>query len=70
MAQPHNSSNKRKYIAVFDEDARREFITGFHKRKDERRKEAQEVAAKLAKEAKRVAKQEVNDLSGAFWLHT
>ena len=40
---------------VFDERARKEFLTGFHKRKDERRKKAQEeIEQKLKEEIKKI----------------
>ncbi|XP_020374121.1 nucleolar protein 12 [Rhincodon typus] len=44
-----------KEVLVFSEDARREFLTGFHKRKVERRKKAlEEIKVKLKEEQKRV----------------
>lgn len=36
----------------FDNEARLEFLTGFHKRKQQRIKHAQDVAAKRAKQEK------------------
>lgn len=36
----------------FDNDARQEFLTGFHKRKQQRIKNAQEEAAKRARQEK------------------
>ncbi|EER25926.1 hypothetical protein CPC735_043700 [Coccidioides posadasii C735 delta SOWgp] len=38
---------------VFDNDARHDFLTGFHKRKVQRAKHAQEIAEKKAKEERR-----------------
>ncbi|RFU73459.1 nucleolar 12 [Trichoderma arundinaceum] len=46
-------SRKRKYgveEVSFDNDARQEYLTGFHKRKQQRIKQAQEEAAKKARE--------------------
>ncbi|KAH6606321.1 hypothetical protein Trco_005474 [Trichoderma cornu-damae] len=46
-------SKKRKYgveQVSFDNDARHEYLTGFHKRKQQRIKQAQEEAAKKARE--------------------
>lgn len=37
---------------TFDNDARQEYLTGFHKRKQQRIKNAQEAAAKRAKQEK------------------
>eukprot|EP00128_Syssomonas_multiformis_P011995 Colp12_sorted_trinity150504_noHs@12456 len=54
-------NKKTKLEIKFDEDARKEFVTGFHKRKQERRKVAQEQAEKKAREellAKRKEKRE------------
>ncbi|XP_022916961.2 nucleolar protein 12 [Onthophagus taurus] len=49
---------KRKINLVFDEDKRREFLTGFHKRKLQRKKEAQEkLEAQLKEERKRLKKE-------------
>lgn len=49
-------SKKRKTAAIeeisFDNDARHEYLTGFHKRKLQRIKHAQEEAAKKAREEK------------------
>jgi ribosomal RNA-processing protein 17 len=51
------SGKKRKATSAleeitFDRDARREYLTGFHKRKLARAKAAQEAAEKKAKEEK------------------
>lgn len=49
-------SKKRKVHAIeeisFDNSAREEYLTGFHKRKVQRQKHAQEEAAKRAREEK------------------
>lgn len=37
----------------FDDDARHEFLTGFHKRKVQRAKHAQEIAEKKMREERR-----------------
>ena len=43
------------FSVVFDERARKEFLTGFRKRKDERRKKAQEeIEKKLKDEIKKI----------------
>ena len=49
---------KEKFIAKYDEDARREFLTGFHKRKVARRKQALEKQEELKREAKRQIQRE------------
>jgi hypothetical protein len=48
-----------KLVVVFDEAARKEYLTGFHKRKVERRKVAEEKRKEMEKEARREAKLEV-----------
>ena len=51
--KPKNRQTKRR--AVFDEDARREFLTGFRKRKNERRQKAKEqMEQQLKEEVKRL----------------
>ncbi|KAK7425483.1 hypothetical protein QQZ08_008048 [Neonectria magnoliae] len=45
----------------FDNEARQEFLTGFHKRKQQRIKNAQEDAAKRAREEKIQARKQVRD---------
>lgn len=49
-------SKKRKASSIeeiaFDNDARHEYLTGFHKRKQQRVKHAQEEAAKRARQEK------------------
>ena len=51
---PKNRSTKTSI--VFDEAARTEFLTGFRKRKEERRKKAKEQREKEAKEEIKKAK--------------
>lgn len=46
----------------FDPDARQEFLTGFHKRKVQRSKHAQEIAEKKAKEERLVTRRKVGFL--------
>lgn len=53
-----------KLVVLYDEDARKEYLTGFHKRKVERRKVAEERAAELEKEARREARAEVSGGGG------
>jgi ribosomal RNA-processing protein 17 len=53
-----SASTKRKRPAVieeitFDAQARKEYLTGFHKRKLQRQKHAQEIAASKEKEERR-----------------
>jgi ribosomal RNA-processing protein 17 len=62
---PH-PSKKRKYgveQVAFDFDARNEYLTGFHKRKQQRIKLAQEEAAKKEREEKLKARKQVIDTS-------
>ncbi|KAI4501471.1 hypothetical protein M0802_003348 [Mischocyttarus mexicanus] len=55
-------SNKRKGITlVFDEDKRRQFLGGFHKRKLQRQKKAQEELVKQLKEEKKRIKQDARE---------
>lgn len=44
---------------IFDPAARQDYLTGFHKRKEARKKHAQEVAAKLEKEERVSARKQV-----------
>lgn len=49
---PHSKKRKATYgieEVNFDNEARQEFLTGFHKRKQQRIKNAQEEAAKRAR---------------------
>ena len=54
--QPRRPINKKnKTTVVFDENARKEFLTGFRKRKDERRKQWKEkVERQLKNEMKKI----------------
>ncbi|XP_043929657.1 nucleolar protein 12 [Protopterus annectens] len=58
MGTSRESARKHKVekrILIFDEDNRREFLTGFHKRKVERRKAAlEEIKMKLKEEEKKM----------------
>lgn len=61
---------KRKIVAGpkveevnFDSESRQEWLTGFHKRKVQRAKHAQENAAKRYKEEKREARKKVRQAS-------
>lgn len=51
----------------FDPDARHEFLTGFHKRKLQRIKQAQEYAAKRAREEKREERRKVQLFASLMW---
>ncbi|XP_043504963.1 nucleolar protein 12 [Polistes fuscatus] len=54
--------NKRKGVTlVFDEDKRRQFLGGFHKRKVERQKKAKEELLKQLKEEKKRIKQDARE---------
>ncbi|XP_065347822.1 nucleolar protein 12 [Cloeon dipterum] len=54
-------NRKSKVELVFDPDARRDFLTGFHKRKMARQKKAQEeLAAELKAEKKRIKEEAKN----------
>lgn len=55
-----------KLVVEFDENARREFLTGFRKRKLQRRDNAKKQAELLVNEAKRQEKQEVSYLYRLF----
>ncbi|KAK5640916.1 hypothetical protein RI129_009463 [Pyrocoelia pectoralis] len=52
---------KNKVHLIFDESKRREFLTGFHKRKLERKKKAKEKFEKQLKEEKRRLKAEARE---------
>nr|CAI5845021.1 unnamed protein product [Callosobruchus analis] len=53
-----NTKKRDKIVLVFDEDKRREFLTGFRKRKLERKKKAQEkFERELLEERKRIKKE-------------
>ncbi|KAI4489263.1 hypothetical protein M0804_004761 [Polistes exclamans] len=54
--------NKRKSVTlVFDEDKRRQFLGGFHKRKVQRQKKAKEELLKQLKEEKKRIKQDARE---------
>ncbi|XP_070579949.1 nucleolar protein 12-like [Ptychodera flava] len=53
---PRNRQNK--FHLVFDEENRKDFLTGFRKRKDERRKKARQDAEKKLKEERSQIKKE------------
>lgn len=59
---PRKPINKKtKVNIVFDPKARREFLTGFHKRKLQRQKRAQEELQQLLKEERKRLKQEAKE---------
>ena len=49
-------ASRRKTEIVFDETKRRDFLTGFRKRKEERRKKARDEAEKKLKDEIKIAK--------------
>lgn len=56
-------TKKRRYASVeeitFDESAREQYLTGFHKRKQQRIKHAQEIAAKRERDERIVERRQV-----------
>jgi len=70
MAPPSNKRRKVNTTAVeevkFDFDARADYLTGFHKRKVARIKQAQEQAKKKEKEERRVEREEVGNLNSTW----
>ena len=57
-------SKKRKVVHAvdevsFDNDARAEYLTGFHKRKVQRQKHAQEIAAQKARQERNEFRKQV-----------
>ena len=58
-ARKKNKSNKTS--VVFNEASRKDFLTGFRKRKNERRKKAKDQLEKEYKEEVRRAKQKARD---------
>ncbi|XP_063069836.1 nucleolar protein 12 [Engraulis encrasicolus] len=53
--KPGSKKRENKCIVMFDEKNRQEYLTGFHKRKNERRKAAvEEIKQKLKEEQKKV----------------
>ncbi|KAK9888349.1 hypothetical protein WA026_000604 [Henosepilachna vigintioctopunctata] len=57
--KPRNRTNK--IHLVFDEEKRRDFLTGFHKRKMQRKKQAKEKFEKELKEEKKKIKSEARE---------
>jgi ribosomal RNA-processing protein 17 len=49
---------REKLVITFDENARKDFVTGFRKRKNQRRKKAEREKTKQEKEAKRTLRAE------------
>ncbi|XP_055321178.1 nucleolar protein 12, partial [Sitodiplosis mosellana] len=60
LAKP-KGGKKKKTELVFDPKKRREFLTGFRKRKQERRQKAKEDLDKQVKEERKRIKQEIRD---------
>ncbi|KAJ8933849.1 hypothetical protein NQ314_013771 [Rhamnusium bicolor] len=59
---PQKPKNRRNKVnLVFDEEKRREFLTGFHKRKLQRKKEAKEKFEKELKEERKRIKAEAKE---------
>lgn len=58
---PGQPKKRRKITLVFDENKRREFLTGFHKRKVQRQKKAQEELQQQLKEERKKIKQEARE---------
>ncbi len=54
----------RSVTVEWDEDARREYLTGFRARKDQRRREAMEQASLRAKQQLKEERNEVRKLDG------
>ncbi|KDR13007.1 nucleolar protein 12 [Zootermopsis nevadensis] len=54
-------NRKTKLLLAFDENARREFLTGFHKRKLQRKKKAQEELKQQLREERKRVKQEARE---------
>ncbi len=48
-----------KVVLTFDEDARKDYLTGFRKRKQQRRKVAQDNIKEMERKAKLDARKEV-----------
>ncbi|KAG7262393.1 hypothetical protein CRUP_018317 [Coryphaenoides rupestris] len=60
--KPGSKKRENKCIVTFDDDNRQEYLTGFHKRKVERRKAAVvEIQKKIKEEHARVREQEEDD---------
>ncbi|XP_013398394.1 nucleolar protein 12 [Lingula anatina] len=58
-------NRETKVHLIFDEKARKEYLTGFRKRKNERRQKAKEKMERHLKEEKRRIKQEARDFRKA-----
>ncbi|XP_052781415.1 nucleolar protein 12-like [Mya arenaria] len=54
-------NRQTKSTIVFDEKARKDYLTGFRKRKDERRKKAQEQVQRMIKEDRKLLKQKMKE---------
>ncbi|KAL6267884.1 hypothetical protein P5V15_000955 [Pogonomyrmex californicus] len=59
--KPSQPKRRRKITLVFDEEKRREFLGGFHKRKLERKRKAQEQLQQQLKEERKKIKQEARE---------
>ena len=59
MSQP--KYRRDKLVVVYDESARKEYLTGFHKRKLARRKAAEAERIEMEKAARREAVRKVRD---------
>ncbi|XP_015108381.1 nucleolar protein 12 [Diachasma alloeum] len=59
--QPGKPKKRRKITLVFDEEKRKDFLGGFHKRKLQRRQKAQEELKVKLKEEKKRIKQEARE---------
>lgn len=60
MKRPKNRQTKS--VLIFDEAARREYLTGFQKRKNQRRKQAKLENEKKIKDEKQALKQQVREM--------
>ncbi|CAK9833219.1 Nucleolar protein 12 [Anthophora retusa] len=58
---PGQPKKRRKITLVFDENKRREFLTGFHKRKLQRRQKAKEELQQQLKEERKKIKHEARE---------
>ena len=65
--QPWKISEHGQYFILFSFSICREYLLGFHKRKNERRKKAMEELTKQEKERRKELKQEVSLLQ-KLWL--
>ncbi|XP_076458324.1 uncharacterized protein LOC143292039 [Babylonia areolata] len=62
LQMKRRKNRQTKTVLIFDEDARREYLTGFQKRKNQRRKKAKLENEKKLKEEKQALKQQVRDM--------